>query len=334
MLFIDRQGNAAWTMNDAMSGTDYIARLERRLSIPGKSAIAMCSVDAAIHTALYLCSVERGDYVCVPTFTFYSNIATVTNMGGVPVFLDCDPKTRCVSANALETAFMWAELQNKMPKAVVVDNAFGAVADYETLLPLCKAHGVPLIELACDAYGGEYNGKPCGTLGDYGIVSLCKRVDGGGGALILPSDEERGAREFIRAGYSEGENHDYKMHNVIAALDCAKLDAADRIEARAKNNLAAINRFSDAIAQPTDGDAATYALCKAARHAAALKTAGFDVKLPPPVHTMPQYGTCPFFEHEQGFCVARSYSDCCLVDLDMSALKRRKLVKLLKTYAR
>ncbi|MDE7463572.1 MAG: DegT/DnrJ/EryC1/StrS family aminotransferase [Clostridiales bacterium] len=334
MILIDRQGNAAWAMNDAMAGTDYITRLEERISGYGKRAVAMCSADAAIHTALKLCGAGSGDYVFVPTFTFYSNVATVTHAGCLPVFLDCDPATRCISINALETAFWWAELQNKMPKAVVVDDAFCAVADFDTLLPICKAYGVPLIELACDAFGGEYKGKPCGACGDYGVVSFAKRVEGGGGALILPVDEERAAREFSRSRYTENENHDYKMHNVIAALDCAKLAAAKKIGERAKTNLAALCGSTDAVAQPTEGDAASYALCRAARHAAAIKAAGFDVKLPPPVHTMPQYSTCPFFEHEQGFCVARSFSDCCLVDMDMSAHKRRKLAKMLRTYTK
>ncbi|MCH5162701.1 MAG: DegT/DnrJ/EryC1/StrS family aminotransferase [Clostridiales bacterium] len=332
MIFIDRQGNAAWAMSDAMAGTDYIARLEARISGYGKKAVAMCSADAAIHTALKLCGAGWGDYVFVPTFTFYTNIATVTNEGCLPVFLDCDPETRCVSVSALETAFLWSELQDKMPKAVVVDDAFGAVADFDRLLPMCKAYGVPLIELACDAFGGEYNGRPCGACGDYGVISFAKRVDGGGGALILPVDEERAAREFSRGCYSESENHDYKMHNVIAALDCAKLQSAKKIGERAKHNLAALCDGTDSVAQPTDGDAATYALCRAARHAAAIKAAGYDVKTPPPVHTMPQYSTCPFFEHEQGFCVARSFSDCCLVDMDISAHKRRKLAKMLRNY--
>lgn len=334
MLFIDRQGNATWAMSDAMAGTDYIARLEAQISGYGKRAVAMCSADAAIHTALWACGAGRGDYVFVPTFTFYSNIATVTNAGCLPVFLDCDPSSRCVSVSALETALLWAGLQNKMPKAVVVDDAFGSVPDFDTLSPLCKAHGVPLIELACDAFGGEYKGRPCGTCGDYGVVSFAKRVEGGGGALILPADEENAAREFSRAKYSENENHDYKMHNVIAALDCAKISAARKIGERAKNNLAALRADTDAVAPPTDGDAASYALCRAARYAAAIKAAGYDVKLLPPVHTLPQYSTCPFFEHEQGFCVARSFSDCCLVDMDMSSHKRRKLAKLLRAYCK
>ncbi len=333
MILIDRQGGAAWNMGDALTGTDYVGRLESRISArTGKSAVAVCSSDAALHTALKLCGVRDGDYVFVPTYTFYSDIATVSHAGGVPVFVDCDPMTRCVSAAALETAFVWSKLQNKPPRAVVVSDAFGSVADYDTLLPLCKANGVPLIELACDAFGGEYNGKACGACGDYGVISMVKRVDGGGAVLVLNADERSQAEEFTRGKYTAGENHDYKMHNVIAALDCAKLDAAKKITERAKANLAALVKASGAVVEPVTGDAATYALVKAAKHKKTLEKYGFEVKTPPPVHTMRQYATRTFFEHEPGFCAACSFGEYCFVSMDISAFKRRQLVRLLHAY--
>ncbi len=318
-------------MSDALAGTDYISRLESRIeTMTGKSAIALNSADAAIHTALYLCGASRGDYVFVPTYTFYPNIATVTNLGCQPVFLDCDPMSRCVSPSALEAALFWAELQNKPPKAVIVDDAFGAVADYDVLMPLCKAYCVPVIELASDAFGGEYRGRACGACADYGIIGLTKRVGGGGCALITSREEREAALRFIRGKYTQGENHDYKMHNVIAALDCAMIEPAKKVTSRAKANLAALCAASEAVVHPTDGDAATYALCKPGAKANVLRDAGFTVKTPPPVHTLPQYNSRPFFEHEQGFCVSKTLAEHCLIDMDISAAKRRKLVRLLK----
>jgi len=194
-------------MGDALSGTDYVARLEREISeMTGKRAVALNSADAALMTALKACGVERGDYVFVPTYTFYTHISAVVNVGGAVVFIDCDPATRCMSENALEAAFVWSELQSRLPKAVVIDNAFGAVADYDTLVPLCKAYGVPTVELASDAFGGTYKGKPCGANCDYGVLAFSKRVGGGGGALVLESAELDTALGLTRAKYSDGEN--------------------------------------------------------------------------------------------------------------------------------
>lgn len=318
-------------MCDSVSGVDYVARLQSELETGyGRRALAMCSTDGALHTALHICGVRDGDYVFVPSYTYYSNISTVTNAGGVPVFIDCDPATRCVSELALDTAFMWAELQNKPPKAVVIDNAFGSVADFDVLTPLCKSYGAPVIELACDAYGGNYKGRPCGSNGDLGVISFGKRVSGGGGALVCGEYADE-AKAFARIVYSDGENHDYGMHNAIAALDCALLDSADKIADRARSNLAMLMKSLDCVAPPTDGDAASYAFVKCVKHASRLKDAGFDVKTPPPVHTLPRYASSPFFEHEQGYCVCGAYhSEYCLIGLDLSAVKRYKLIRSLR----
>ena len=331
MLYIDRHGDAAEALLGALSGADYVARLERGLSDSlGKNVAVLNSCDAALHTALYLCGVNDGDYVLTPTFTFYSYVATVAHMGAVPVFLDCDPNTRCVSAAALETALLWADLQSKPPKAVIADNAFGSIADFDILSPLCKAWNVPVIELCCDALCGEYKGRPCGASGDYGVIGFDKRLFGGGAALVC-GDDAYEAKKFARFEYSDGENHDYRMNNFVAALDWAQLGTVQKITERARANLAALSSASDKVALPVNGDAAAYALVKAADMIRELLSAGFDVKKPPPVHTLPQYVDSMFFEHEQGYPVCMSFSDCCLIGMDMSALQRRRLIRMLKS---
>lgn len=328
MLFIDRYGEAANALACALEGDDKREKLEKEMSADhGKRAVALCSTDAAIHTALYLCDAKDGDYVFVPSFTFYSYVSTISHVGAIPVFLDCDPNTRCVSTSALETAFLWASLQAKPPKAVVVDNAFGSIADFDSISPICKAHDVPVIELAVDAYGGEYKGKPCGGSGDYGVVGFCKQLPGGGAVLLCGEDEHK-ARKFARLEYSDGENHDYGMDNFTAALDAAQRDSAYKIVKRARANLAALCLKSEAVAPPVLGDAATYALCKAPSPND-LRALGYTVKRPPPVHILPQYRECAFFEHEPGYSVCTSFSDKCLISMDMSVFARNRLARLL-----
>lgn len=331
MLFIDKQGEAAGAALGALSADNCVSELENVLKrLTGKSAVAVCSVDAALHTALHLCGAAFGDYVFVPTFTFYSYIATVDHMGCVPVFLDCDPNTRCVSAAALETAFMWAELQNKPPKAVIVDNAFGAVADHDVLGAQCKARDVPLVELAVDAFCGRYKGTLCGANGDYGVIGFDKRLPGGGGALLCCADDVPAARRFTRAEFTDAENHDYRLHNMIAALDRAQFDVAAKLVKRARKNVEALCAASDAVIRPNDGETCAYAFIKAARRMYDLRAAGFDVKMPPPVHTLSQYADCFFFEHEPGYSVCRSFDEYCLVSMDITALERIKLTRLIR----
>ena len=329
MLLIDRGSEAAGTVCKSLNGADFVGRLECALAdMFSRETIALSSPDAAIHTALHLCGVTAGDYVFVPTYTFYSYISTVSNLGAVPVFIDSDEKTRCMSPFALDAAFTWAELQGKAPKAVMIDNAFGSVADYSVLYPLARSHGALVIELACDALGGSYRGTPCGGNGDYGVIAFGKRLAGGGGALVC-GDDKLAAASFSRARYGDGESHDYRLHNIVAALDYSLLGDVGKITARAQANLAAL--VSADLALPTvDGDAAAYAVCKASAGTARFSAMGFDVKHPPLVHTLPQYSHCPFFEHEPQYSVAGFLAKYALVGMDISSFARRRLVHMLK----
>lgn len=328
----DRYGEAASAMCEALGGADFIGRLERELSaMTKKSVAATVSADGALHAALHVLGVKRGDYVFLPSFAFYCCAATVEHAGGVPVFLDCDPVTRCVSPSALETAFVWAELQNKPPAAVVIDDAFGSVADYDVLVPMCASRNVPVIEFAVDALGGSYRGIPCGANGRMGVISFSKRLNGSGGALVCEKDDLPDVRKFIRAEYGDGESHEYKMHNIIAALDFGLMGAFEKIVARAKTNLAAVCKEVDCI-QPVAGDAGAYAFIRTA-DASALEKAGFTVKRVTPVHTLPKYSDSPFFEHEPDFSACMSFSDRVLVDMDISLPKRLRLISILKKRA-
>lgn len=331
MFIIDRYGGAAAAIEDALSGANCTQRLEHLLSERyGSSVVAVCSADAAIHTALHLCGVKAGDLVFVPTYTFYSYISTVVHTGAVPVFIDCEPNTRCMSPAALSIALLWAELSGSEVRAIVIDNAFGAIADYNVLVPLAKSYNVPVIELCCDAYGGEYNGNPVGTSGDYGIVSFGKGMLGGGAAVICGESAPQ-ARMFTRAEYSPTPSHDYKMHPFVAALNLSNLDVLPKLTARARKNYAALSASSEAVIPPTTGDAAAYAPIKPQIKINELRQAGFSVKIPPPVHTLPQYEQYSFFEHEQGYCAADIAARNCLVSLDFSPFSRLRLINMLRS---
>lgn len=330
MVITDRYGEAANAALSAIADDNYVSRLERTIKAEtGKFAVALCSVDAAIHTALHLCGVERGDYVLVPTFTYYSYITPVLHVGGVPVFLDCDPVTRCVSVQALDAALLWCSLQNKPPKAVIIDNAFGSVADYDTLAPLCSAYDVRLIELAVDAYRGRYKKTPCGANGSYGVIGFGKELSGGGSALVCDDDAAR-AEMFARIRYSDDESYDYGMSNAVAALNYAKIVTADKVIKRRKANQAALAAACECVVRPVDGDSGRYIMCKPSCGIEELREKGFNVKKPPPAHTLARYGDCAYFEHEPGYSVCASFIDHCFIDTDISASKRLQLARMIR----
>ncbi|MCH5350643.1 MAG: DegT/DnrJ/EryC1/StrS family aminotransferase [Clostridiales bacterium] len=326
MVLFDRYGGAAGALCNALSGDDFAGRLGERLTAHfGRATLPLCSTDAALHTALRLCGVASGDYVLVPSYTYYSYIRSALNIGAVPVFIDSDPINRCTSVSALETALVWCRVQEKMPRVAIIDNAFGAVADYDTLLPLLASFGVPAIEIACDALGGSYKGTPCGANCELGVVGLNKRIPGSGAALVCGDDLGR-AEEFSRLRYSDGENYDYGMSNYIAALNLELFDSLEATVSRAQKNYAALAESFECVLPPTAGDAAAYAPIKTDVE----EQDGFTIKKIQPTHKLPLFSGAHFFEHEQGFCAADKLAEYALVGMDFSFFKRLKLSRLLK----
>lgn len=307
---------------EAQSGKDCVSSLRKTLSAYfGKDTVPVCSLDGALHTALYLCGVLAGDYVFVPTYTFYSYIQAVDNIGAVPVFLDCD-MTRCVSPEALDAALLWAQLQNKLPKAVVIDNAFGASANLNLLVPMCKAYSVPTVEL-CGTLGGKYSGKNCGSCADYGAVGLPS-----GGAIVCGDDKEK-AEEFCRYAYTDGLNFDYRLNNYAAAVDCATIDEQKKSASRGNANLSALMAKCDCAVSPF-GDSGRFA-CVRTDRAGELTAAGFEVKKPPPVHTLDKYREANYFEHERGYSVSQTLSKNALIGMDFPFYKRAKLLHIINS---
>lgn len=317
MIILDKKASVPGLVCEAMDGADYTERL-CATAARDRRAFALCSTDAAIHTALYLCGVRRGDSVFVPSYTFYSFVATVPAMGAIPIFIDCEPNSRSLSPDALETAFLWATLQDKMPRAVIVDNAFGFGADFATLLPLCAAYNVPVVELAA---------FPFGDLRARFSVASFNAIGGFGAALVCDSEDQVKASQFIRNEYGENESHDYRMPQVTAAINYALCLYSDRTKKRIDANIAALFA-ADCIPQ-TAARATTFAPCKVS--AELLTRRGFTVKTPPPVHVLSMYKDCTRFDHEQGFCVS---AELCrterLVGMNISVPKRRRLVLLIK----
>lgn len=154
--------------------------------------LALSSGTAALHLALRLLGVGRGDMVFCSSLTFIGSVNPVLYLGAEPVFIDSEPGSWNISPLALEKAFLWAEAVGRSPKALIVVDLYGQSADYEPLLNLCYKYGVPLVEDAAEALGASYNGKACGTLGKFGAFSFNgnKIITTSGGGMLVSDDEE------------------------------------------------------------------------------------------------------------------------------------------------
>nr|WP_242704644.1 aminotransferase class I/II-fold pyridoxal phosphate-dependent enzyme [Enterococcus sp. 665A] len=208
------------------------------------SAAALSSGTAAIHLALKILNVGRGDVVFAPTFTFIASVNPILYQGARPVFIDSEPDTWNMSPRALEKALMDAERNNQLPKAVIVVNLYGQMAKYDEIIALTNKYNIPIIEDAAESLGSTYKGKQSGTFGDIGIFSFNGNkiiTTSGGGALVSSDQSFVNKSRFLATQarddapyYQHSEiGYNYRLSNVSAGIGRGQMEVLPiRVEKR------------------------------------------------------------------------------------------------------
>src|SRR5689334_19923244 len=118
-----------------------------------KYAIGCANGTDAILLALRALDIGRGDEVITTPFTFFATAGTVHNVGATPVFVDIEPDTFNISADAVGAAI------TAKTKAVIPVDLFGQMAALERVEDVEK--GLPMIEDAAQDIGerGRVDGR-------------------------------------------------------------------------------------------------------------------------------------------------------------------------------
>ncbi len=187
--------------------------------------VALSSGTAALHLAMKLAGVKRGDTVFCSDMTFAATVNPVLYEGGVPVFIDCERDTWNMDPRALEKAF---ELYPDT-RVVVVANLYGVPPKMDEITAICRRYGAVLIEDAAESLGATYKGRQTGTFGNYNVISFNgnKIITGSSGGMLLTADSvaaERArkwstqSREDAPWYQHEEIGYNYRMSNVVAGV--------------------------------------------------------------------------------------------------------------------
>ena len=151
------------------------------------NAVALSSGTAALHLALLLAGVERGDEVLVPSFTFIASAAAVSYVGARPVFVDCSADSWNLDPALVEETLTERASVDRLPAAVITVDLYGETADYLALESVCRRFEVPLIEDSAEALGSTYRGRAAGAFGVAGIFSFNgnKIITTSGGGMLM-----------------------------------------------------------------------------------------------------------------------------------------------------
>lgn len=240
-------GNENKYVKDAIDSTwitplgPYVNRFEDMLDeyLGVNNVVALSAGTAAIHIALALLEIGKGDEVICQSMTFSASANPIVYLGGSPVFVDSEPMTWNMDPALLRTAIEERiKLTSRKPKAIIVVHLYGMPARMDEIMKIAAEYDIPVVEDAAEAIGSEYDGHKCGTIGRFGILSFNGNkmiTTSGGGALICPDKESAQralflatqARENRPYYYHETIGYNYRLSNVSAAIGCAQMEELD-----------------------------------------------------------------------------------------------------------
>ena len=157
-------------------------------------SVCLNSGSSALHLALILAGVSKGDEVLCQSFTFIASANPIIYQGANPIFIDSETDTWNMCPILLEKAILDRKSKGITPKAIVLVNVYGMPAKMLEICQISKKYNIVLIEDAAEAFGSSYKGKKCGTFGKYGILSFNGNkiiTTSGGGALICKTLEDK-----------------------------------------------------------------------------------------------------------------------------------------------
>jgi dTDP-4-amino-4,6-dideoxygalactose transaminase len=147
-----------------------------------KHAVGTGNGTDSIWLALMAMGIGAGDEVITHPNTFFATAEAIWIAGATAVFVDCDPKTKCIDPAKIEAAI------TPKTKAIVPVHLYGQCADMPAIKKIADAHKLRVIEdnaQAIDAAGDTFR---IAELSDATSVSFIIQKNlgtfGDGGALL------------------------------------------------------------------------------------------------------------------------------------------------------
>ena len=167
--------------------------LERELAdrLDVAHAIGVSSGTDALLAVLMALGVGPGHEVVTPTYSFFATAGCIARLGATPVFVDIDPDTFNVTAEAIERALTPAT------RAILVVHLFGLAADMTAIAAVADRAGVPIVEDAAQAIGARAGDRQVGGLGAAGCFSFfpSKNLGAFGDAGLVTTNDASLARD-------------------------------------------------------------------------------------------------------------------------------------------
>jgi perosamine synthetase len=157
---------------------------------------------------------KPGDEVIAPAITFLSTITYPLQIGAKIVLADVDPVTLNIDPEDI------AKKITRKTKAIIPVHIGGYPCNMDAIMRLAKENDLMVVEDAAHAFGGFYNGKAIGTIGDFGSYSFheVKNINslGEGGIVVTNSDYGADFAKSRFGGFDIANPIDKWLYDVVA----------------------------------------------------------------------------------------------------------------------
>lgn len=181
-----------------------------------RHALAMNSATSALHAACLALGLGSGDRLWTTPVTFVASANCALYCGAEVDFVDIDPRTYNLSADALAAKLEVADREGRLPKIVVAVHLCGQPCDMRRLKLLADRYGFALIEDASHAIGGSYMGEPIGN-GRYSDITIfsfhpVKIITSAEGGMALTNDDRLAERMNLVRSHGITRDPDLMTH--------------------------------------------------------------------------------------------------------------------------
>ena len=168
-----------------------------------KNCSAVSSGTAAVKCSLKAIGIKAGDEVITQAFNFVACVEAIVDVGAKPVICNVDKNLH------LDMADLKSRVTKKT-KAVLIVHMLGLGGPMKELKDFCLKNNLIVLEDACEAIGGSYEGEYYGSIGDIGMFSFdfAKMITCGEGGLTLTNNNSYGTyiKQYIDHGHENNPN--------------------------------------------------------------------------------------------------------------------------------
>jgi perosamine synthetase len=228
--------------SDFLSMGRMVEGFERAIAdyVGSPHAVAVSSGTAGLHALIRAYGIGPGDEVITSSFSFVATGNCILYENATPVFVDIEPEYLGLDPELVEAAI------TPRTKAILAVDAFGHPCRLRELGAIARAHGLVLIDDACEALGSELDGMRLGDpkLADAAVFAFFpnKQITTGEGGMIVTGDEHvaRLCRSLRNQGRGEGDRwlhherlgYNYRLDEMSAAVGLGQLMRIGELLAR------------------------------------------------------------------------------------------------------